>query len=57
MAGLERQGASVPDPPLRNGFDAGRVQRVTAHADREPASAAPMDLRNNRLEIVFLRRF
>jgi chemotaxis protein MotB len=42
---------------LGDGFDAGRVQRVTSHADREPASAAPMDLRNNRLEIVFLRRF
>ncbi len=33
-----------------------RVQRVTSHADREPVRANRMDLRNNRLEIVFLSR-
>ncbi|WP_121629375.1 flagellar motor protein MotB [Tropicibacter alexandrii] len=37
------------------GMNAKRVQRVTAHADREPAHDNVMDVRNNRLEIVFLR--
>jgi chemotaxis protein MotB len=32
-----------------------RIQRVTAHADREPSQENVMDIRNNRLEIVFLR--
>lgn len=39
----------------QNGMTARRIQRVTAHADREPAHDNVMDLRNNRLEIVFLR--
>ncbi|MFZ7091051.1 flagellar motor protein MotB [Primorskyibacter sp. 2E233] len=33
-----------------------RVQRVTSHADREPREANTMDLRNSRIEVVFLRR-
>ncbi|MCA0272195.1 MAG: chemotaxis protein MotB [Proteobacteria bacterium] len=32
-----------------------RIQRVTGHADREPAVQNPMAVRNNRLEIVLLR--
>lgn len=32
-----------------------RIQRVTGHADREPAVENPMAVRNDRLEIVFLR--
>ncbi|WP_299372100.1 flagellar motor protein MotB [uncultured Tateyamaria sp.] len=32
-----------------------RVQRVTGHADRERIVSNPMAIRNNRLEIVFLR--
>ena len=32
-----------------------RINRVTSHADREPARANRMDRRNNRIEIVFLR--
>ncbi|WP_415922565.1 flagellar motor protein MotB [Tateyamaria sp. SN6-1] len=37
------------------GLDAGRVQRVTGHADREPSVRNPMAIQNNRLEIVLLR--
>ncbi|WP_425097734.1 flagellar motor protein MotB [Tropicibacter sp. S64] len=38
-----------------NGLPEQRVDRVTAHADREPKVSNRMDPRNNRLEIVFLR--
>jgi chemotaxis protein MotB len=34
---------------------AGRIQRVTGHADREPVVRNPMALRNDRIEIVLLR--
>ena len=37
------------------GLDEQRIERVTGHADREPSSPNPMSVRNNRLEIVFLR--
>jgi chemotaxis protein MotB len=37
------------------GFNSARVQRVTGHADRSPKVAATMDIRNNRIEVVFLR--
>ncbi|CUH79684.1 flagellar motor protein MotB [Tropicibacter naphthalenivorans] len=37
------------------GLSSSRVHRVTSHADREPNHDNPMDVRNNRLEIVFLR--
>lgn len=37
------------------GMSAARIQRVTGHADREPAVRNPMAIRNNRLEIVMLR--
>lgn len=40
---------------MRDGLPQGRIQRVTAHADREPAHENLMDIRNNRLEVVFLR--
>ncbi|MGQ0564874.1 MAG: flagellar motor protein MotB [Gemmobacter sp.] len=33
-----------------------RMQRVTGHADRKPATANPMAGRNNRLEVILLRR-
>lgn len=39
----------------RDGVPAERIHRVTSHADREPAHDNLMDVRNNRLEIVFLR--
>jgi chemotaxis protein MotB len=38
-----------------NGFDNQRIDRVTAHADREPADRNRMSKRNNRIEVVFLR--
>ena len=37
------------------GLNSDRVDRLTAHADREPTRDNPMDVRNNRLEVVFLR--
>ncbi|MCT4556824.1 MAG: OmpA family protein [Pelagimonas sp.] len=40
---------------INQGVPEERIHRVTAHADREPAQRNPMDIRNNRLEIVFLR--
>ena len=33
-----------------------RIARVTGHANRKPATADPTALRNNRIEIVLLRR-
>jgi len=38
------------------GLDAMRLHRVTGYADRRPATADPTAPRNNRLEIVLLRR-
>jgi chemotaxis protein MotB len=38
------------------GFDAARLARVTGHADRRPADPNPMAVRNNRLELILLRR-
>lgn len=43
------------DLMVSDGLDQKRVNRLTAHADREPARDNPMDYRNNRLEVVFLR--
>ena len=39
----------------RQGLDTGRILRVTSHADREPVDQNRMSLRNNRIEVVFLR--
>jgi len=38
------------------GFDPVRLARVTGHADRRPADPNPMAVRNNRLELILLRR-
>lgn len=38
------------------GLAAARFQRVTGYADRKPVAANPTALRNNRVEIVLLRR-
>ena len=38
------------------GLGAQRVQRVTGYADRMPAASNPMAVRNNRIEIILLRR-
>ena len=40
---------------IEAGFEGRRIQRVTGHADRSPKTERPMDYRNNRLEVVFLR--
>ncbi|KAA8609842.1 chemotaxis protein MotB [Salipiger aestuarii] len=41
---------------LSDGMPKTRIDRVTAHADREPADSNPMDTRNNRIEVIFLRK-
>ena len=38
------------------GFAGARIQRVTGYADRQPILRNPMALRNNRLEIILLRK-
>jgi chemotaxis protein MotB len=35
--------------------DPSRMTRVTGHADRTPATVDPMDVRNNRIEVILLR--
>ncbi|MGR3377459.1 flagellar motor protein MotB [Salipiger abyssi] len=40
---------------ISGGLNKRRVDRVTAHADREPTERNPMDPRNNRIEVIFLR--
>lgn len=37
------------------GFATSRLDRVTGHADRELSDKNPMAVRNNRIEIIFLR--
>lgn len=39
-----------------DGMPKKRIDRVTAHADREPSSPNPMDTKNNRIEVIFLRK-
>lgn len=38
-----------------SGTPGARMRRVTGHADRVPVTANPMDIRNNRLEVILLR--
>ncbi len=38
------------------GIGADRMQRISGYADRKPATADPAAIRNNRLEIILLRR-
>lgn len=40
---------------VTTGFDPERMARITGHADRRPAAANPMAVRNNRLELILLR--
>lgn len=40
----------------KSGLGAMRVQRVAGFADRKPVAANPQAIRNNRLEIILLRR-
>lgn len=37
------------------GFDPMRVQRLAGHADREPAVKNTLSVRNDRIEVIFLR--
>ncbi|QYX57075.1 chemotaxis protein MotB [Roseovarius sp. SCSIO 43702] len=37
------------------GADPSRIRRVTGHADRSPVTRDPMAVRNNRIEVTFLR--
>jgi chemotaxis protein MotB len=39
-----------------SGIPAERVQRISGHADRKPVTADPSEPRNNRIEVVLLRR-
>ena len=38
------------------GLDPPRLQRVTGFADRKPVTANPAAARNNRIEVILLRR-
>lgn len=38
------------------GLPSARLRRITGHADRKPVTADPMAIRNNRIEVVLLRR-
>lgn len=38
------------------GFAPGRIQRVSGFADRKPAVESPMSVRNNRMEMILLRK-
>jgi chemotaxis protein MotB len=38
------------------GIDAARMQRISGYADRKPAVADPTAERNNRIEVILLRR-
>ena len=41
---------------VKSGLPANRIRRTSAMADRSPAHSNPMSPRNNRIEIVFLRK-
>jgi chemotaxis protein MotB len=38
------------------GLPTGRMQRITGFADRKPVTSDPSELRNNRIEVILLRR-
>jgi chemotaxis protein MotB len=40
---------------VSEGMEDARMHRVTGHADRDPSVRNPMAVRNNRLEVIFLR--
>ncbi len=37
------------------GLPSVRMERVAGYADRQPATADPMAVRNNRIEVILLR--
>jgi chemotaxis protein MotB len=38
------------------GVDSERINRISGYADRKPVTANPVAIRNNRLEVILLRR-
>ena len=40
---------------IEKGMDDSRFRRISGHGDRQPATADPAALRNNRLEVILLR--
>lgn len=52
-----RRGTALRELFSQKGFAKERIQRITAYADREPDQENPMNIRNNRVKIVFLREF
>ncbi len=38
------------------GISTGRIARVSGHADRKPVTADPTAMRNNRIEVILLRK-
>lgn len=53
----QRRAEVFRDMLFGNGLAKDRVKRTTAYADREIRRVNPMDIRNNRLEVIFLREF
>ena len=39
----------------QSGLDQSRIARISGHADRQPVTANPMAVRNNRVEVILLR--
>lgn len=40
----------------KDGLDGARIARISGHANRKPATADPTAIRNNRIEVILLRR-
>ncbi|MDG1457588.1 MAG: flagellar motor protein MotB [Pseudoprimorskyibacter sp.] len=51
-----RQAEEIRRLAIQNGVETDRIERTTAHADRSLIVSNPMSVRNNRVEIVFLRK-
>ncbi|MGH1412436.1 MAG: flagellar motor protein MotB [Pelagimonas sp.] len=50
-----QRAAMFREQVISSGLESERVRRVTSYADKEPIRSNRMDIRNNRIEIVFLR--
>ena len=54
---LSSSRAQVVRQLLENkGMSTNRIARVSGHADRKPATADPTAMRNNRIEVILLRK-
>ncbi len=54
---LSSSRAQVVRQLLENGgLDTSRVARISGHADRKPVTADPTAMRNNRVEVILLRK-